>query len=85
MWNDRLRFAERVATDWQELSPEAKNAARTTLELLDADPIAGAPLFASLKGLWSFRAGDLRIIYLISAEARTIVVLKIGRVAEIER
>jgi len=81
LWNDRLRFAERVLSDWRALSPELKTIGREALEALDTDPIAGTPLFAPMKGLWIHRAGALRIIYFISPEARIIVVLHIGVVS----
>ena len=55
--------------------------AMRALEAIDEDPIAGAPLFEPLRGLWSYRAEHLRIVYRIVAEARFIVVLSIGRAA----
>jgi mRNA-degrading endonuclease RelE of RelBE toxin-antitoxin system len=81
MWNDRLRIAERVAADWSALSDEERATALTALESIDEDPIAGAPLFEPLRGLWSYRAEHLRIVYRIVAEARFVVVLSIGRAA----
>ena len=81
MWNDRLRIAERVADDWAHLDPDAQQQARKALEELDEDPISGAPLFPPLRGYWSYRTGDLRIVYRISAEARFIAIVKIERVA----
>jgi PHD/YefM family antitoxin component YafN of YafNO toxin-antitoxin module len=65
---ERLRFAKSVEPVF--------HAALRTIEL---DPIAGSPLFEPLKGLWSYRADDLRIIYKIVAEARMVVVLSIMR------
>jgi mRNA-degrading endonuclease RelE of RelBE toxin-antitoxin system len=47
----------------------------------DEDPISGVPLFDPFKGLWSYRAGHLRILYRIMPEARFVVVLFIGRAA----
>jgi mRNA-degrading endonuclease RelE of RelBE toxin-antitoxin system len=79
MWNDRLRIAERVGEEWRALSPEEQDAARVALEHIDDDPIAGAPLFEPLRGLWSYRADNLRIVYRIVAEARFVVVLSISR------
>jgi mRNA-degrading endonuclease RelE of RelBE toxin-antitoxin system len=81
MWNDRLRIAERVADDWSTLSADERSLALTALESIDEDPIAGAPLFEPLRGLWSYRAEHLRIVYRIVAEARFVVVLSIGRAA----
>jgi mRNA-degrading endonuclease RelE of RelBE toxin-antitoxin system len=53
--------------------------ARELLRRIDDDPIAGAPLFDPLKGLWSARDGALRIVYRIDAEARLILVMIIGQ------
>ena len=79
MWNDRLRIAESVVHDWAALTSADRSVARAALQHVDDDPICGAPLFEPLKGLWSLRAGDLRIIYRIVAEARFVVVLSITR------
>ena len=67
---ERLRFAKSVAPIY--------DAALRTIEL---DPIAGAPLFEPLKGLWSYRTAELRVIYKIVPEARMVVVLAIMRMA----
>ena len=61
-----LRFAKSV--------PRIFDASFRTIEL---DPIAGAPLFEPLKGLWSYRGRGLRIIYKIAAEQRMVVILSI--------
>ena len=81
MWNDRLRFADRVLEDWRALSTEERASILTALERIDEDPIAGAPLLEPLRGYWSYRAGHLRIVYRIAPEARFVVVLSIGRAA----
>jgi mRNA-degrading endonuclease RelE of RelBE toxin-antitoxin system len=65
---ERLRFAKSVAPIF--------HAALRTIEL---DPIVGSPLFEPLKGLWSYRVDDLRILYKIVAEARMVVILSITR------
>ena len=38
----------------------------------------GKPLVGNLKGLWSYRTGDLRIIYQIHKTSNTIFVVAIG-------
>ena len=83
MWNDRLRFAESSSQDWSSLAPHEREAATAALEKIDEDPIAGAPLFEPLRGLWSYRTGHLRIVYRIMPEARFVVVLSIARAAEL--
>ena len=81
MWNDRLRFAERILADWRALSDDERASVIAALEIIDEDPIIGAPLFEPLRGYWSYRLGHLRIVYRLAAEARFIVVLSIGRAA----
>jgi len=49
------------------------------LQRIDDDPIAGAPLFDPLKGLWVYRAEHLRIVYRIVAEVGRVVVLSVTR------
>jgi mRNA-degrading endonuclease RelE of RelBE toxin-antitoxin system len=70
---ERIRAAKSVTV------PEE---ARELLRHIDDDPIAGAPLFDPLKGLWSARDGALRIVYRIDAEARVVLVMIIGTVAD---
>ena len=79
MWNDRLRIAESVESDWKTLSAADRETVKTALQRIDDDPIAGAPLFEPLKGLWSYRAGDVRIVYRVVAEGRFVAILSIGK------
>ena len=79
MWNDRLRIAESVEADWKTLSAADRETVKTALQRIDDDPIAGAPLFEPLKGLWSYRAGDVRIVYRVVAEGRFVAILSIGK------
>ena len=80
MWNDRLRIAESLESDWKSLSFSEREIALAALQRIDDDPIAGAPLFEPLKGLWSYRSGELRVIYRVVAEGRFVAILSIGRV-----
>lgn len=70
-----------MTSDWSALSEHEQALAMTALEHIDEDPISGAPLFEPLRGLWSYRAEHLRIVYRIVAEARFVVILSIGRAA----
>ncbi len=79
MWNDRLRIAESVLPQWKALNDAERAAARQALEIIDDDPIIGAPLFEPLRGYWSFSADSLRILYRIVAEARFVVILSITK------
>ena len=79
MWNDRLRFAERVEKEWSALNAVEQRNVVKALETIDENPIAGAPLMEPLRGYWSYRVHHMRIVYRIVAEARFIVILSITR------
>lgn len=88
--NDSLLFAKLAEADDEEVETRgvyerlrfAKSVPRifdSSFRTIENDPIAGAPLFEPLKGLWSYRTEDLRIIYKIVADARIVVILSITR------
>ena len=79
MGNDRLRIADSVEKEWAVLSTDERETVRKALLAIDDDPIIGAPLFEPLRGLWSYRAGHLRIVYRVVAEARFVAILSIAR------
>ncbi len=90
--NDPLLYARLAEADQEEVEQRGRyerlRFARSAAPIYDAalrrielDPIAGAPLFEPLKGLWSYRTEELRIIYKIVAEARMVVVLYIARMS----
>ena len=77
--NDRIRVPDSVAAF--PLSDEERLLISEAYTRIDEDPIAGAPLFEPLRGLWSYRTKHLRIVYRIFPEARFIVVMSVGRAA----
>jgi mRNA-degrading endonuclease RelE of RelBE toxin-antitoxin system len=88
--NDSLLYAKLAEADQEEVQSRgvyerlrfAKSAARifdASFRTIENDPIAGSPLFEPLKGLWSYRTDDLRIVYKIVAEAKIVVILSITR------
>lgn len=88
--NDSLLFARLAEADEEEVEQRGRyewlRFAKSVPPIFDAalrrielDPICGAPLFEPLKGLWSYRTDELRIIYKIRAEARMVVILSIAR------
>lgn len=90
--NDSLLFARLAQADEEEVEQRGRyerlRFARSAAPIFDAalrrielDPICGAPLFEPLKGLWSYRTEQLRIVYKIVAEARMVVVLSIDRLS----
>jgi mRNA-degrading endonuclease RelE of RelBE toxin-antitoxin system len=79
--NDRLRIVESVESHWKALADHERATVRDMLMRLDEDPITGVPLYEPLRGLWSMRGENIRIVYRIMAEARFVVILAIVRVA----
>ena len=88
--NDSLLFAKLAEADGEEVEQRGKyerlRFAKSVAPIYDAalrrielDPIIGAPLFEPLKGLWSYRTEELRVIYKIVAEAKIVVILHIAR------
>lgn len=88
--NDSLLFAKIAEADEEEVEQRGKyerlRFARSAAPIYDAalrrielDPIVGAPLFEPLKGLWSYRTEELRVIYKIVAEAKIVVILHITK------
>lgn len=91
--NDALLFAKIAEADEEEIEQRGKyerlRFAKSVEPIYDAalrrielDPIAGAPLFEPLKGLWSYRTDELRILYKIVAEAKIVVVLHVMRIEQ---
>ena len=89
--NDSLLFAKLAEADQEEVEQRGKyerlRFAKSVAPIYDAalrrielDPIVGAPLFEPLKGLWSYRTEELRVIYKIVAEAKIVVVLYVTRI-----
>ncbi len=74
---DRLRLAESVERTWQMLAGDRQLSIAKVFAFIDDDPIGGAPLFDPLRGLWSYRLGDARVVYRIVPEARFVVILAI--------
>lgn len=72
--NDRLRIPDSVAAVLPSIDA---GLVRQAFEIIDEDPIIGAPLFDPLRGWWSYRTDKLRVVYRIIAEARFIVILSI--------
>ncbi len=80
-YTERVHLALAAKNEWDALAEHERDAVAAALHRIDDDPIAGAPLFDPLKGLWAYRAEHLRIVYRIVAEARVVMILSITRAA----
>ena len=73
----RFRVPDGAARLIRGLHPELKQKVRASLALLGRDPHAGKALQAELEGLYSLRAGRLRIVYRPGGR-RSIEIVMIG-------
>jgi len=82
-----VRRSERIwlapSIDEAHLAEHERALFDGALQVIEDDPIAGAPLFDPLKGLWVYRAEHLRIVYRIVPEAGQVVVLSVTRIANV--
>lgn len=76
---ERVWLAASAAEASRTLADHEQELVRDALQKIDDDPIIGAPLFDPLKGLWSYRAEHLRIVYRVAAEIGRVVVLNVSR------
>jgi PHD/YefM family antitoxin component YafN of YafNO toxin-antitoxin module/mRNA-degrading endonuclease RelE of RelBE toxin-antitoxin system len=80
-----LRRSERIwlapSAEQLNLSDHERVLLDEAMQKIDDDPIAGAPLFEPLKGLWVYRAEHLRIVYRVTPEIGGVVVLSVARTA----
>lgn len=76
---ERVWVASSAEEASRALAEHEQDLIRDALKRIDDDPIIGAPLFDPLKGLWSYRAEHLRIVYRVAAEIGRVVVLNISR------
>ena len=74
----QLRYLPGAAADLAELPATVAARARSGLEALARNPRLGKPLRGPLRGLWSYRVGDYRVVYEIRRAALVVLVLAIG-------
>ena len=78
-----VRYTETAAKAIKKLDPRVKVRVRAALEALREDPHRGKPLHLTLKGLYSWRTGDWRIVYRIEAQRIEILIVTIGHRREV--
>jgi len=65
-----VQIAQKQATLYQRLA--------RTLDDLEHDPFQGKPLKGELKGCYSYRVGDYRILYRVYRDRLLVIVIDIG-------
>jgi len=78
-YGERVWLAPSANDAWNALADHERARVEDALQNIDDDPIAGAPLFDPLKGLWVYRVEHLRIVYRVVAEAGRVVVVSVTR------
>lgn len=78
-------IAPRAKKEIDELPLKVKSRIANALDVLSYNPYTGKALKADLKGLYSYRVGDYRIIYDISRNKLVIEVIKVMHRREVYR
>ncbi len=82
----KIKFLPCSQKEYDKLkSPRLKERIASSLQLLAQKSFKGKPLQAYLKGLYSLRVGDYRIVYKVLKEKKYIVIFKIGHRKEVYR
>ncbi len=71
-------FTKSFKKEFRRLPKKVQETVLKTLEKASDNPYAGKRLEGKLEGLWRFRAGKYRIIYLIDEKESSIVFLDVG-------
>ena len=73
-----LLYTKEAKDNIDKLPLKKKRQIKDALERVAVDPEAGKHLTGDLKGLYSYRSGDFRIIYKVFREKVTILVITVG-------
>lgn len=78
-----VRYTETAAKAIKKLDPTVRKRVRAAIDALREDPYRGKSLQLTLKGLYSWRTGDWRIVYRIDGEKIEILVVTVGHRREV--
>ncbi len=78
-----VRYTETAAKAIRKLDPQIKVRVRAAIDALREDPYRGKPLQLTLKGLYSWRTGDWRIVYRLDGARIEILVVTVGHRREV--
>ena len=71
-------FTRGFTKEFDKLPKDIKERILEALEKIVELPYAGTKLRGKLEGLWRWRVGKYRIVYLIDEKERTIIFLDLG-------
>ncbi len=78
-----VRYTETAAKAIKKLDPTVRKRVRAAIDALREDPHRGKSLHLTLKGLYSWRTGDWRIVYRIDGGKIEILVVTVGHRREV--
>ncbi len=78
-----VRYTETAAKAIRNLDAQVRERAQAAIDTLRDGPYRGKPLQLTLKGLYSWRTGDWRIIYRIEARHIEILIVTVGHRREV--
>ena len=71
----KIEFSSTAAKQFDKLrDKKLKERFAAALEYIAGDPLIGKPLQAYLKGSYSYRVGDYRVVYVIFSKDRRMVI-----------
>lgn len=70
--------AASVSKEIRRLPPQAQQAVIAGVTWLRSEPRSGKPLWGELRGLWSLRRGDYRVLYRVDHAALRVQVARVG-------
>jgi mRNA interferase RelE/StbE len=73
-----LVLSRRFDSDFSKLDKGVRDRVVEKLREISGDPRVGKPLRGKLRGLYSARAGDYRIVYQIFDEKRVVAAVMVG-------
>lgn len=79
------QYTNEAHKDIKKFSIKEKDRIAEAVKLITKNPLAGKPLQAYYKGKYSFRVGNIRIIYAVDLKNKIIIILKIKHRGEVYR
>jgi len=81
-----IEFTRIAAKDFEKLpDKKTKEKFASAIEESAANPLVGKPLQGELKGCFSYRIGDYRMIYSFSSSKNKLTILKIDHRRQVYR
>lgn len=74
----KIQYSPEAKEAIEKLQEKKKRQIKSAIERLANNPVYGKPLDGVLKGYYSYRSGDYRIIYKIIRNEITIMIMLVG-------